>query len=942
MNSILISIKLYFLLFLWKYEYTNCHKNKTIGGKIVNPIINMKNKKEQLSNETTSNKLIAKDYNIKLEYNNNNKNEISYSFRKLNENEIICLKSDEISRKYSLCIECNTMEGYYPIYNKNKENNIYAEYVECYNENTKPNNTFFNNDLQVYEKCYESCETCFGYGDIYNNNCSSCKEGFIFNPGIINTKNCVKKCKYYYYYTLTGIYLCTEKYFCPNDARFVIEDLNKCVRDCKLEKDYRFQYNGECLKSCPDNTHPNQLNVCIDDNVDKCYFTKKFMKIDGKLLNNYIINNMIKRFIEEFSYTYNHFSQFVTQNYSILFYKNKSCLSLFHSNYTKIEFEGCIQKIKELYNIPSPLVCIFDRINQYNGLSTSIFFFHSITGEILNTQFCNNMAYKLNKNITNIHNDENYRQFIEHNIDIYDLNNEFYNSLCNNYNKIFKVDLILNNRILNYYPNITICDLNCIYKSTNYETKISICDCQYEQYNFLLINQNNIFDDEANFKNLILSAIILSIYKETLEVAKIAVIICIKISLYPKNFIENIGGIFILIILLIQIFCCYKLIKDKFLKKISKFINLIMALYIDNMKKKLLISSKKTQRFNYNYSFNNFKNNISPVGFENIQKCNSFPIKTTYKINYDNTVINELKNSNKNLPDEITDYSIINTENSFRISDNVNVKEFNKYINLKKKKVSIMELQSLKTIKFGKKDTINESYLKEYLTKSPDDLTFYKALKKDKRPFFIFLINMIIKKNLIIQTFVMVEETKPFFLKIILFTFNIVLFFFLNTILFTTSNINSLNGKKSIIFCAKLIILKVFSSIFINKLVKFCIGIFIFDKYKLMDMIKLEKNDEIILRKATIGLIKKTKIKFIIFIILNFLISTFSWILVSSFNFAYPNTKIFFFIMCILIIILENLFSAALVFVEACLRFISFKCKIKAIFTLSRYINEIN
>lgn len=45
MNSILISIKLY-LLFLWKYEYINCHKNKTKGEKIVNPIINMKNKKE--------------------------------------------------------------------------------------------------------------------------------------------------------------------------------------------------------------------------------------------------------------------------------------------------------------------------------------------------------------------------------------------------------------------------------------------------------------------------------------------------------------------------------------------------------------------------------------------------------------------------------------------------------------------------------------------------------------------------------------------------------------------------------------------------------------------------------------------------------------------------------------------------------------------------------
>ena len=188
----------------------------------------------------------------------------------------------------------------------------------------------------------------------------------------------------------------------------------------------------------------------------------------------------------------------------------------------------------------------------------------------------------------------------------------------------------------------------------------------------------------------------------------------------------------------------------------------------------------------------------------------------------------------------------------------------------------------------------------------------------------------------------MVEEAKPIFLKIILFTFHINLFFFLITFFFDTSDIYFLNTEKSFISYAKFAITKVVASIFINKIVWFLIGFFIFDKYTLMDMIKLEKSDEIILRKETIKLIKKTKIKYIIFIILDLLIVIFSWILVSSFNFAYPNTKIFFFIVCICIIILEYLFSAALVFVEACLRFISFKCKIKAIFTLSKYINEIN
>ena len=156
------------------------------------------------------------------------------------------------------------------------------------------------------------------------------------------------------------------------------------------------------------------------------------------------------------------------------------------------------------------------------------------------------------------------------------------------------------------------------------------------------------------------------------------------------------------------------------------------------------------------------------------------------------------------------------------------------------------------------------------------------------------------------------------------------------------SDIYFLNIEKSFIARAKLTIAKVSGSIFINKVVGFLIGFFIFDKYTLMDMIKLEKDDEIILRKATIKLIKKVKIKYIIFIILDLLVLVLTWIFVLSFNYAYPNIKITFFVMCIFIIILEYLYSAALVFIEACMRFISFKCKIKAIFTLSKYINEIN
>ena len=158
--------------------------------------------------------------------------------------------------------------------------------------------------------------------------------------------------------------------------------------------------------------------------------------------------------------------------------------------------------------------------------------------------------------------------------------------------------------------------------------------------------------------------------------------------------------------------------------------------------KKRIRKSIKAQRFSHNYNIDNSKNDFPNINSDKLKKCNSFPIKTTYEITNDIKSINEFKNPNKYIEDEVTDFSIINTENSFKVSDNANVKEFNKYINLKLHKKSVIDLKNLNTIKSGKEDSNDGTDLREYLTKSPDDLTFYKALKKDKRSFFMFLINM--------------------------------------------------------------------------------------------------------------------------------------------------------------------------------------------------------
>ena len=48
-------------------------------------------------------------------------------------------------------------------------------------------------------KCYESCKTCNGEGNINNHNCGSCKAGFFYMDGTNNYYDENVKIDYYYF-----------------------------------------------------------------------------------------------------------------------------------------------------------------------------------------------------------------------------------------------------------------------------------------------------------------------------------------------------------------------------------------------------------------------------------------------------------------------------------------------------------------------------------------------------------------------------------------------------------------------------------------------------------------------------------------------------------------------------------------------------------------------
>ena len=318
--------------------------------------------------------------------------------------------------------------------------------------------------------------------------------------------------------------------------------------------------HGECLENCPENTIPNNLNKCLDVNTEKCTLSIKKTKMIGILLKFIHINEMAKRYAEEFSYTNNHVSQFIADNYRILLYKNISCLSNMNIISSNIDFDDCLKKIYYYYNISSPIIVIIDRLGKYNNPSSAYGFFDPITGEKINTSFCQNTNLIIKKNISSIYKKEDYEFLVNQNIDIYNINDTFYSSLCFSFEKDNK-DLILADRLLLFYPNVTLCEEGCEYNGTNYKTLITKCKCTFNETKYYLINMNLLEDEILKTMQ---DFIFVSYYqlKFVSEDLKVLFLICYSNLFNFSYFIRNIGGLIILLLLIIQIINIFLLIKN--------------------------------------------------------------------------------------------------------------------------------------------------------------------------------------------------------------------------------------------------------------------------------------------------------------------------------------------------------------------------------------------
>ena len=851
------------------------------------------------------------------------------------EEEIICdekcKECDKKSKENNLCISCNNEKNFY--YLNHIPSNPRGEYIDCVNKTTKPPRYYLNAEDGSYEPCYINCASCEYGGNYELNNCSTCDGvNYIKNPDNENSTNCLIKCKYYYY-LFHDIYTCTSEPSCPFDYNYIIKNKSKCIDDCKNDNEYKYRYNGECFKHCPNNTQDNNDYICKDIN-NECILTENSNGINSisDNISLYDVEYLVIRYINEFKYTDNHVSIYTDGDYTITIYIKSKCILELELGIPEYNFGLCYEKVLNVSQTDKLIIVIIDKKITTPEKKRKVIkygMFSPLTGQYLNSdEICagdtiiisEDFGDKLMKIKMNI---QTIKDFANDGINVFDLSCPFYNDLCYQYNST--KDVALKDRILLYFPNITLCEDGCKLQGINITSLTSICKCLYTEAK-----------KENNFKNKVLEQIQLGTLEEMINSSNLYVIKCIKL-IFDINISKKCYGAFIIIgFILIEIICTiYYCSKNIF--QINKYIFILTNKYIYTLPRQ---QDKKDVYLNIQ--------DLDKIRKQNMEKIEN---KIDDGKNYEK-IINKKRKSrkkhdiNKNFQLIIYDekkmkLSDKNLDNNDQKSPKDKFQNYSDFSNLSGKDLFSERKLPLPNDNNSLFSNINDDMninIAQFLETQLDDMDYDESIRKDHRKFCEFFVDKLKHEQIFLNTFYSNEPIKPRAIKIILLIFQLNIYLFVNGLFYDEEYISKIYHLEKDTFITKAerfvdkFIYTAFSSIIISYIVEF---IFI-DEMKIKRILKYEKDNIIKLKYEINQILKSIKLRYLFFIILAFIISLFSLIHIACFNIVYYHIMKEWIIFSVVIILSIQIGTVLLSFLQTCLRFLSYKFKNEKLFKLSQ------
>ena len=242
----------------------------------------------------------------------------------------------------------------------------------------------------------------------------------------------------------------------------------------------------------------------------------------------------------------------------------------------------------------------------------------------------------------------------------YDINNDYYNDICNKSFIEVGIDISLYDRRNDHINNnMLLCQNNCIFIDYNYNNKKVICECEFQ--NGITLNEKKLLININNTKRL-----------TNLEILK-----CYRLVFLKGGLIKNIGSYILILIIILYIISSFLFYKMGFKYLLDKIKTIIKGRDAEENTKKIIEDENKG-KINICDNFSNIKRNNN----NNNIYANFRDNLSIYDLNLSKNVLNNSKNA-KIRQIKCTDYELNNISYK-KAKDNDKRTFFQYYISLLK------------------------------------------------------------------------------------------------------------------------------------------------------------------------------------------------------------------------------------------------------------------
>jgi len=228
--------------------------------------------------------------------------------------------------------------------------------------------------------------------------------------------------------------------------------------------------------------------------------------------------------------------------------------------------------------------------------------------------------------------------------------------------------------------------------------------------------------------------------------------------------------------------------------------------------------------------------------------------------------------------------------------------------------------------------------LTKFIETTFEEFDYDDVIDYDKRGFCEYLWDKLKCIHMIINCFCLNEIIRPLPIKIALLVLTIELYFLINGLFYSDSYISEVfnsTKKENLFSFVPRSYNRFLYSTMVGNFIEYIIKVLLVDEAKLKKLFIKNRKDKLFLRYEMSYFLKSIFIKIKILIIINYIITFFSWYYLSCFNNVYPNIKFEWILSSLLIIIIVQILPFVFSFLETIIRFISIRCESEKLFKLS-------